>query len=269
MSVDIYVVGTGITSIAQITREAEEAICDSQHVLYLDPSPGVAEWLKQRCPVLTDLYALGYEDNAERRGFYDRMAAEVVAAALEKTPVTLAIHGHPRVGVYLPQLLDNIAVALGLKIRTLPGISALAALCADLGVDPCTSGLQSWNATDMLLRHRPVSADAPLVVWSVGVVGTSLHSDAPSRPERFVPLRDYLLRNYPASHEVTLYYAAPHVLAGPSIETVALGRLHEMADGIHRGTTLFVPPAYAAPICDPDLLAALDDPAHLESLIRR
>jgi len=53
----------------------------------------------------------------------------------------------------------------------LPGISAEDCLFADLGIDPSFMGCQTVEATDLLLRNRPLITSGHVLIWQVGVVG--------------------------------------------------------------------------------------------------
>ena len=59
------------------------------------------------------------------------------------------------------------------------GISAEACLFADLGLDPGTTGCQSYEATAFLARTPPVDTEAVLVLWQVSVLGRADHVEEP------------------------------------------------------------------------------------------
>ena len=127
------------------------------------------------------------------------MAIRVVEAALDHPPVTFAIHGHPLIAVHPPFLVLEMANALGLRVEVLPGISAIDTLLADLRIDPVVHGVQMYEATDLLLRRRPLQNDVPAIIWQVGTLETGLHSQRVSRPERFARFLAHLRQYYPAA----------------------------------------------------------------------
>src|SRR6266550_2938645 len=69
----------------------------------------------------------------------------------------------------------------------LPAVSALDCLVADLGIDPATTGLQSYEATDFIVHRRRPDTAATLVLWQIGVVGELGYARAPRR-ENLAPL---------------------------------------------------------------------------------
>jgi len=263
---DITIVGLGIRLPDQVTRETERALAACNEVLFVDTAIPARAWLEGLCPRVTDLYAESYRERGLRTSAYRHMAARTLQAALERAPVAFAMQGHPLVYAYAPALIRDLAPLLGLSVQVLPGISSMDCLFADLGLDPCAAGLQLYEATDLLLRRRPLQPDVPLLVWQVGTVETRLHTEATSRPERFERFTAHLLRFYPPTHEVVAYFAAPFPLFPPRIERFPLGDLPAHAASLHPGVTLLVPAVGERPVADLDLLAVVDDPCHLARL---
>ena len=266
---DIHILGLGIRIGDHATREAERALAASTEVLFVDTGPATAAWLARHCPKVTPLFATSYTEAGRRRAGYHDMAARVLGAALDNPPVSFAIQGHPFVGVLASGLILRGAAALGLEVEAQPGISAMDCIMAELGLDPLRAGLQSYEATDMLLRRRPLQPDVPALIWQAGVVESCLHSTRPSRPERFERLRDHLLAFYPAAHPVTAVFASPHPFVPTERWSVPLGQLDAAAPHLHAGFTLYLPPAGERPIADAALLARLEDPEHLARITRR
>ena len=176
---DIYIAGLGIRSVAQVTRETEEALRQCREILFVDGGIATEKWLSTLCETVTPLYHESYAEGGARRSAYHSMAARVVDAARSRPPVAFAMHGHAIVGTTAPQLIVKAAEALGLTVEVLPGISALDSLFADLMFDPVAEGAQMFEATDMLLRRRPIQNDLPLILWQVGNVESCLHTTKP------------------------------------------------------------------------------------------
>lgn len=261
---DITVVGLGMTGVEHITREAEAAIRAAKEVLYVEARVGVHAFLSERCPRVTPLFGQTYAGWRPRLQTYDHLAARVLDAALDHGPIVLAVQGHPTVYSYVPVLLRDAAPALGLRVVIQPGISVEACIQARLGIDPADHGMQSFEATDLLLRRRLVQPDMATLIWQVGNLETRLHSARPSRPERLLRLVAYLGRTFPPDHPV----AAVHVPTLPAVEATVLrttlGELPTIAARLHAATTLYLPPAGRRHIADGVLAALVDDPAHLE-----
>lgn len=181
---DIYIAGLGLQTVAQLTREVEVAIRSSREVLYLDTGVATRPLLQTLCPRVTSLYDV-YSEQGGRVSAYEHMAALVVEAALDHPPVTFAVHGHPLVAVHPTFLVMDLARVLELRVAVLPGISAIDTVLADLRIDPVVNGIQMYEATDLLLRRRPLQPDVPAIIWQIGPLETCLHSQAVSLPERF------------------------------------------------------------------------------------
>ena len=264
---DITIIGLGLSP-DQLTREAERAIRSSREVLYLDTGVATGALLAGLASRATSLFAESYEEDAPRLDAYGHMVSRVIEAAVDHAPVVFAVHGHPLVGVTAPFEVARLAADRGLTVKVLPAVSAMDALFADIGVDPVVSGVQMYEATDLLLRRRPLHPDVAVLIWQVGNLETRLHSSSPSQPERFHRFRDYLLRFYPGDHPVTIYFASPHPLVATTNVQSTIAELADHAPLLHAGVTLYIPPAFDRPIVDGELLALVDDPAHLRAITR-
>lgn len=265
---DIYLVGLGISSVFQITAQATEALRRSREVLYLDTGVATGDHLRELCPRVTSLYSRHYHEGRPRLDAYDHIAATVVNAAMEHPPVSFAIHGHPLIGVTAPFTVLKLAALLDLTVECQPGISAIDTIVADLGLDPVASGCQMYEATDLLLRHRPLQPDVPALLWQIGSLESTLHTQRRSLPARFGRFVDYLGRFYPPTHRVTAIYSSPHPLMEATRIECALGELPDHAGEFHAGFTLYVPATHQRAVRDFDLLDRLEDPGHLDRLTR-
>ncbi len=265
---DIWIAGLGIQTAAQLTREVEDAIRSSREVLYLDTGVATRSLLEALCPRVISLYDESYSEERPRVSAYEHMAARVVEAALDHPPVTFAIHGHPLVAAHPPFLVLDLAAALELSVTVLPGISAIDTILADLRIDPIVHGVQMYEATDLLLRRRPLQPDVPAVLWQIGSLESALHTQRVSREERFTRFVAYLRQFYPAGHEVAAVYSAPHPLLRPHIVRFAIDDMGHYAHEFHAGFTLYVPPAGARPVQDLELAELLYSAEHLRAITR-
>jgi hypothetical protein len=264
----LYIAGLGLKTVSQTTREVEAAIRASREVLFLDTGVATRAFLETLCPRVTPLYEQSYAEERPRVTAYQHMAARVMEAALDHPPVTFAIHGHPLVAAHPPFLILELAHALKLTVEVLPGVSAIDAILADLRLDPVVHGVQMYEATDLLLRRRPLQPDVPAIVWQIGPIETSLHSMRISRPERFTRFIAHLCQYYPPRHEVIAIYSSPHPIMPPTIFRFALEDMPEYASEIHSGFSLYIPPASSRPIQDYDLLTKLYSIDHLKDITR-
>jgi hypothetical protein len=265
---DIWIAGLGVRGVNQVTREVEHALRSSLQVLYLDAGVAARPYLESLCPRVTSLFERSYAEDQPRVNAYEHMAICVIQAALENPPVTFAIHGHPIIAVHAPFLVLEMGKALDLRVEILPGISSLDTLFADLRLDPVVHGSQMYEATDLLLRRRPLQNDVPAIIWQIGPLETALHSQRISRPERFTRFIAHLRQFYPAQHQVVAIYCSPHPLMPPAILPFALEDMGQHAEQLHAGFTLYVPPAVGRPVQDVELLAKLYSVEHLRSISR-
>lgn len=250
---DIGIVGTGIVGTHQLTREAEEVIRRSNHTFVIASGYGITEYIESLCPRVTDLGYL-YEPGMNRLPTYHRMAAAVVAAAQVEAPVCLATYGHPWVYCYPTTLISRTAPLLGLHVEVFAGISALDTLLVDLGTDIAGSGIQMYEATDLLLRRRPLQNDVACVIWQPTVAGDPTCPSGPYTAGQFQPLQGYLLRFYPGDHEVKLVTSKTYPLIRSSVQVLSLDHLAVTLEGEPGVGTLYIPGLGARPVEDAELL---------------
>jgi uncharacterized protein YabN with tetrapyrrole methylase and pyrophosphatase domain len=253
---DIGIVGTGIVGAHQLTREAEEVIRRCRRTFVIESGYGLPEYLESLSP---DARSLGnlYEPGKDRLHTYHRMAAEVVAAAVEEPPVCLAAYGHPWVFCYPTTLITRAAPLLGLHVEVFPGVSAFDTLLVDLGVDIAPTGVQMYEATDVLLRRRPLQNDVPCVIWQPTVVGDPTYHPEPYAAGQFTPLQDYLLGFYPADHEVALVTTKTFPLTRSVVQHLPLGELAAELEHAPPVATLYVPPLGERAVADAELFEVM------------
>ena len=263
----ITVVGLGIKNLDHLTREAAHAIQSANEVLYVDTGVATHEYLEGHCSNVTSLYAQSYAEGHSRTQAYEYMAARTLDAALEHSPVVFAIQGHPLIFCQPPFLIRNTAKALGLNTRILPGISAIDTVACDLGIDPCTAGLQMYEATDLLLRKRPLQTDVPALIWQVGTVESRLHTSRVSDAKRFYRFQSYLQGFYPDNHPVIAVYSSTFATMPPTRYNFRVDEICAYSHLLHPGVTLYLPAATQRPIQDEQLREAIDDPRHLNHYV--
>jgi uncharacterized protein YabN with tetrapyrrole methylase and pyrophosphatase domain len=253
---DIGIVGTGIVGTHQLTREAEEVIRRSRRTFVIDSGYGIPEYLATLCPEVVELGPL-YEPGKDRLPTYRRMAATVVSAAVADPPVCLATYGHPWVLCYPTTLITRAAPLLGLHVEVFPGISALDTLLVDLGIDIAPNGIQMYEATDLLLRRRPIQNDVTCVIWQPTVVGDPTYRPEAYTVEQFEPLQEYLLRFYPAEHKVSIVTTRTFPLTRSTVWRLPLRDLAVELEQAPSVGTLYVPPLVERPVEDADLLEVM------------
>jgi uncharacterized protein YabN with tetrapyrrole methylase and pyrophosphatase domain len=262
---DIGIVGIGIVGTHQLTREAEAVIRRCKRTFVIADGYGIPEYLATLCPEITDLATL-YEPGRNRGPTYYKMAAEVVAAAVSDAPVCLATYGHPWVYCYPTTLINQAAPLVGLRVEVFPGISAFDTLLVDLGTDIAADGIQMYEATDVLIRQRPIQSDVACVIWQPTVAGDPTCPSKPYPAAQFEPLQNYLLQFYPDDHEASLVTSKTHPLMRSVVKHLRLGELAATLAGDPDVGTLYIPALSQRPIADAALMefmttAGMDAPS--------
>ena len=232
-------VGTGIRVIGQLTTEAVAWITISEKVLYLTPdsvaSGIISQWNKS-AESLAGFYAPG----KLRRKSYEEMVGCVMDWVRAGKRTCLVFYGHPGVFCWPGHEAIRQARSEGFTARMLPGISAEDCLFADLGLDPATTGCQSYQATDFLDNHRQVDPSSLLILWQIDVVGIPESKTKKSKLPALPHLVDRLCQIYSPDHEVILYTAPMQLFGEPVIQRLPLRRLVKAR--LSGGSTLCIPP---------------------------
>jgi precorrin-6B methylase 1 len=253
---DIGIVGIGIVGSHQLTREAEEVIRHCKRTFVIDSGYGIMEYLERLSPEVTSLGTL-YEPGRNRLPTYRRMAAAVVSVAVADPPVCLATYGHPWVYCYPTTLITRAAALLNLHVEVFPGISSFDTLLVDLGSDIAFNGVQMYEATDLVLRNRPIQSDVTCIVWQPTVFGDPTYPIEPYTAEQFKPLQDHLLRFYPGDHEAALVMTKTFPLMRSVVQRLRLSNVAaELEHAPHVGT-LYIPAVCPRPIVDRQLMETM------------
>jgi len=191
--VDVYIIGTGMRGYQQMTKEAEMAVEASDRLYSIHLSEIYGEYLDG---LGVDRYDLRdcYSEGKDRVETYEEIADEVLQGAKESDgPVTFALYGHPMVFVSPSRKVINRAKEKGMTVETRPGISSMDCLYVDLQLDPGQSGIQMYEATDLLLREWELNPEVPAMIWQIGAVESSIHhTSIDDKPERYERIRKYL-----------------------------------------------------------------------------
>jgi hypothetical protein len=168
--------------------------------------------------------------------------------------VCAVFYGHPSVFDRTSHDAVERARAEGFRARILPGITAEDCLYVDLEIDPGTSGMQSFGATDFLVRRRTPDLTVPMILWQVGTVGSRRTTGEVRRPG-LVVLAERLAELYGPEHEIVVYEATPFPVGRPMIERCPV---RDLADaGVTGLSTLFVP-ANGEASADEQMIARLE-----------
>lgn len=238
----LVVVGTGIRTVGHLTMEAVAWIKQADKVLYVVGDPVAELMLKELNPGGAESLTGMYAEGKQRLDTYNQMVERTLECVRAGMLTCMACYGHPGIFVYPSHESIRRARAEGYSARMLPGISSEDCLFADLGVDPGTSGCQSYEATDFLLNGRTIDPSSSVVLWQIGVVGDATFKASGYDLSAMPLLVERLLSIYPASHPMYLYEAAVFHGCDPIIRQITAA---ELAYGpLSAGYTLYIPPAY-------------------------
>jgi precorrin-3B methylase len=261
----ITIVGLGMRSLDQLTREAERALLAAQEVFLVDGSLGIKDYLLSKQVKVTDLCEL-YKEGKGRLETYKEMSKAVVEAAIKHGPVALGLYGHPTVFAFPPFVIKDVADQLGLTVKILPGISSMDCIFAEMMIDPANAGMQMFEATELLLTRRKIQTDIQTLIWQVGTLETGLYSSRPSSPNRFARFVEYLTQYFPPAHPCVAIYCSDHPALPSTTLRFPLDRIGEFATQLHGGFTLYLPPAAVPPTLDSALERSLNSTQHLSEV---
>lgn len=239
---DIYVVGLGMLGQHQLTHEVDFALRRCKEIFVLHYERSLLDYCSTFCEHVTYLSSF-YRPGVPREQIYQEIGQRILEAGASNPPVALALYGHPVIFVSPTNVIVEGSKRLRLRAKVLPGISAMDCLFVDLNLDPGVEGLQMYEATDMLLRKRPLQPDVPCLVWQIGAVGNLQYSSEPHslKPEYLTRLKDYLLQFYPPGHEAVIAVTPVLAIAKPKLVHTEIGRLDEMYEYIGSLDTLYIP----------------------------
>jgi uncharacterized protein YabN with tetrapyrrole methylase and pyrophosphatase domain len=250
---DIAIVGLGVAGPFQLTREATEIISRCKRTFVADPSESIAEYLRTLCPEVTNLMPV-YKPGAHVKIIYRQIASLVVAAAKETSPVCFATYGHPKIYCYPTLLIQRAARVLNLKTHLIPGISLLDTLFAELDVDPGFDGLQVYDATDLVIRRRPIQTDVSCVILQAASVMDPYQRARMDNLSNLALLQNYLLEFYPANHKAAVVLSKSHALVESIKQKIPIGRLSVALRRVSRLAAVYIPPVRHREIADRDLM---------------
>lgn len=270
--VDVYIAGTGIVSIRQLTREAMNAIKEST-VAYTLHSQGpyyevLEEFLDGMVDETVNLFT-EYQEGKERIEVYEAATRRIVSeAASREDTVVFLTYGHPLVFVKPTRQIVERADERDLEVEIVPGISSFDCLYADLLLDPAKDGLQIFDATDLLLREFDLDPHVPTFLLQIGSVETVYYSTKQNEPHRFTRIKEYLGQFYPDDHTMFLTQSAPFESSESKQIPIELREFEEMHDRINNIHTLYIPPIEEKSVVNEELEELVHSKAHLEEITK-
>ena len=253
---ELTILGSGIETVG-FTSADEIRIREADKVFYCVADPATVVWIKRLRPDAYDLYVL-YDDTKVRYTTYMQMTEAMLHFVREGQNVVAIFYGHPGVFVLSTHRAVQIGRREGHRVTMRAGISALDTLCADLGIDPSQPGMQTFEATDALIRRRRLDPELHLIIWQVGLVGDLGYRREGSLNSGFSILLDYLEQTYGPDHTVINYIGSRYPGAEPVRDrhTVSSLRDPQVQATITGISTFYIPPLKIG-MSDPEMLLRL------------
>lgn len=242
----LLVIGSGLSHM-DLTVNDEQAIRSADFVFHCLYDRVTQSWIDRLRPDAYDLRIL-YDESSARYGTYVRMAEAMLHHARRGAWVVAVYYGHPGMFATPTHRAIRIARAEGFEAAMRPGISALDHLMADVGFDPMTPGMISYEAGDLVMSRRPAEPSLHTVLWQVGVVGEDGYRADGFENRGFDLLVDRLEAAYGAEAAVIHYIAPQYACVDPLIEhyTVSQLRLPEARGRVNSMSTFYLPPVPGA-----------------------
>jgi tetrapyrrole methylase family protein / MazG family protein len=250
----LVIVGSGIKFMAHLSVETMAYINQSDKVLYSVNEPAMESWIKKNGSNAESLDLFESNDRL-RADVYREMTHHIVKNVKKPQHVCVIFYGHPT--IFAQSALDAVLMIKqeGYFTKILPGISAEDCLFADLCIDPGSHGCQSYEATDFLIRERPISTVSHLILWQIGMIGALKKLSGHNNKPGLQLLLNYLKNTYPHNHPIFSYEAALYPHTEPKIGRFILNQLTEIE--FSPLSTLYIPPLNQAKI-NLNILAALN-----------
>ncbi|WP_144213469.1 SAM-dependent methyltransferase [Shewanella donghaensis] len=236
-------VGTGLQLAGHINKLSQSYLENADIVFSIVPDGFSERWissLNSNHMSLQCHYAQGDEVKS-RRNTYADMVETILTQVRLGLQVVVALYGHPGVFSCISHIAIKQAIAEGYDANMLPGISAEACLWADLGIDPGTSGHQSYEATQFMLYQHTPDPTTNLLLWQISIAGEHTLTEFDTNLRRLEILVDHLSQWYPQDHQVVIYEAANLPFQSPRIERIRLQDLPTAE--LTMISTLLIPPS--------------------------
>ena len=243
----IVFIGVGIKFYAHMTQESISHIQECDKLFYLVNEPATIEWLKTQNSSAESLENIYFSD--DRLCAYQEISKKIIQETDNHTNICIVMYGHPLV-LNLPTKLTIDAISncsLDVNVVILPGISSESVLYCDLGIDPGIGGIQSYEATELLLYNKAIEVTSHLIIWQIGIIGARGRVKGHDNKKGIKLLKKYLLKSFPENHLIKLYQASQYSHIKPIINTVKLSELNQVP--MSQLVTAYIAPLSKGTIC--------------------
>jgi precorrin-2 methylase len=237
---EIYIVGSGIIGIEQLTLQAVEALKVSKKVLFFGNLQNVKKLESygiQNIESITSLYKNGVPDSEN----YKNILLKVYHDVRKHNSISLLLPGHPKVGVTIAQQLEVDRKQHGFKLQIIPGISSFDTMIIDLNKDPLERGTVILDANRLLLFRYKIETALDHYIYHVcSIANKNTDYLNPSENNRGNLLEDYLLEFFPKEHPVKLVESSSSLKKESCIHESTIGSLSKLLTKVNFNSTLFI-----------------------------
>ncbi|AOE48892.1 SAM-dependent methyltransferase [Kangiella sediminilitoris] len=233
-------VSAGMLLAGHISVRAKKIVEEADIVLSLMPHPIAENWLASISNKHISLQSY-YGEGKHRKQSYDEMIQRILDEVKQGKNVCGVFYGHAGVFAWVPHESVRLARGEGYSAYMEPGISAEACLYSDLGIDPGSFGIHSYEASQFLFYGHQPNVTSYLLLWQVALAGETTARTFKTSRRNLEIFVEYLLQWYPKEHKIILYEAAFLPLDKVRKDELNLEDLPMAKLNLH--TTMVVPPA--------------------------
>ncbi|HHF7365646.1 TPA: SAM-dependent methyltransferase [Legionella bozemanae] len=201
----LIVIGSGIKSLAHLSKETLVVMESSERLLYLVNDKVSSDYILNSHLNSESLEIL-YFKYQNRQDSYNAITEKIICEYKQYSSLCVLLYGHPT--FFADFALDAVTRIRkqGGQAIILPAISSLDSLLADLLINPGKDGMAIYDATELLVHEHYINVYSYLILYQVSNLGMKNHKIS----TYLGVLKEYLLGFYPEDHEVIIY-SAPQI----------------------------------------------------------
>lgn len=238
----INVIGIGLNPDLDLTIAAKNKLKESPKVLTL-ASASISKKLEEMLIKNENILYLYGNGNADQEN-YDRILIYLIETKKVYEEVTLAIPGHPMIGVTIVGMLLKLESIYNYKVNVYPGVSSFDWMMIDLGRDPIARGSMLLDANRFVLLNIQIDPQLDIFLYHVCSVGTrkAWYRD-PSKDNNLEILKLKLLNFYQKDKVINLVSSGSNFTIKNDksiIYSTQLKNIVEMRKYINFSSTLYI-----------------------------
>lgn len=239
--VQLFVVGAGVQVPDHLTVAALDALHRCKEIYSILPPSSVDSLPNELAAKVSDLGKI-YVQGSRRADVYREEVDAIWRGVLANPPVAYLTTGNPVVFDTVTAQLIGRASQCDVGLRLIAGISSVDAIMADLGFD-YAPGLQVFDASALVAYKIAPRTDLTCLLLQPDAFGTAFVAmGRRPRASAMAPLREHLLRHYPASHVVTYVTCPTSPTSQVRVESFPLCELGGTKDSPQApGASLLIP----------------------------